>query len=517
MLRQSRHWRPGAATRVNDILTYSHASGTHAATFEVLSVNGSNQPDSLRIINGGAFGRRVSTISGTLVSGGSGYPNSTTVLVEIDEGHVADTDFKQRCKLEATMNGSGVVTSVSIFEGGGNYEGGTDPDSSSTTTVIDGSTGSGLIVNVTAMQAITGTSGISLTGGSGTGATANITLAETGWHALRDDHDYSFNSLTDEKQVVLQGTVTGGTAPKCGFVTWTDILSANTYYGTLLIPMDTYNDGLALASQVGVNSSSDVPSANGGSYVASFNEAEDAWLSIDSRSIRGMVKLTGTTVTSYCPMYHGLLDPFGTTTEAPYPFFHMGGVSGSRTWRKASTSPTDITGMTEVFRNSNRTSSAFMRRVADGTYVQVNNATGTAFPMTGVNTRCVFPIGAPALAGTGDDDDISESGAEEFFDSIASTTGAAATTLLKPAPGDDSHDIWPAVIELRVSKTAPIEFGPGGRLTNVYWCSGTKTDGTTLGAEDTLRDATNDALVYRVFPNGVRTEPYSFMCMQEGV
>jgi len=503
----------GTGYSVGDILTYSHASGIHDASFEV-TAESSGVITELRIVNGGSFGRRVTSPS--VNSGGSGYPASSTVIVEIDEGHSSVTDFRQRCKLEATTNGSGVVTAVSLFEGGGNYEGGTDPSTTAaTTTVIDGQTGSGLTVDLS-LQAITGASNLVLSGGGGGTVQIDVTLAATGWYALRDDHDYTTpHGETDEKQVVLQGTVADGDAPIVGFVSYFEESGVDDYYGLLLLVMDTYNDGLALENQIGANSASDTISSSSGSYVPSFNAAESCWLSMNARKIAGVNKTVGTSVNAYHQFYLGLMDPFGTATESPYPMFMGGSVNGSRVWTNNSTDSIDVSGLTELFNHSGRNGPFYYRRVADGAYPGCRNAQGTGFPLTIAQDRVMFPIGQPRQAQASDQDYIGHEGSIVWYNSITKNNGQTATLVLKPAPGTDEHQLYPAVLTLQVTTGNPIEWGPAGRLSNVYWVSGTKTDGSTIAAEDTITDPNDPTIVYRVFPNGIRTEPYSFMAMRE--
>jgi len=507
---------PGTGYVVGDVLGYTHASALHPADFVVTAVGGGGSITGLRIRSGGSFGRRVATVA--VNAGGTGYAVGN--IVEINEGHVAGTDFRQRCKIRInTLSGSAAAT-ISIWEGGGNYQDGTDPAASAATTTKIGpaaGTGSGLTVNTT-MQAITGTSGLALTGGTGTGAQINVTLADTGWVTLRDDHNYTTpHGETDEKQVVLRGTVLGGDEPLIGYVSWFEESGVTDYWGLLEVVMDVYNDGLALEAQLGANPSSDVVSPNGGSYIPSLDEAEESWLSTDGRKIAGVHKTVGTTVTAYHSHYLGLFDPFGTAIEAPYPMVMFGSVSGSRTWHAGATSPADVTGITEAFRNTNRTTSMFYRRVDDGTYLGINNAEGTAFPMTITNVRNVFPIGAPQQGSGSEMDVISGEGNFAWSSTIASTTGVSPTVLLLPAPGSNAHHLLPVVVELRNSKVAPIEFGPAGRFFNFHWCGGTKTDLTTIGSEDTFTDPNDPSIVYRAFPCGVRTETYSFYALQEGV
>lgn len=497
---------------VGDILTYTHASALHDATFEV-TAEASGVITQLRIINGGSFGRRVATVA--VNAGGTNYAIGD--IVEIDESHVAGTDFRQRCKIRvATLSGSAAATISSVE--GGNYDGGTDPTATASTTTKIGpaaGTGSGLTVDTT-MQAITSNLNLALTGGTGTGAQVDVTLTNTGWVALRDDHDYTTpHGETDEKQVVLQGTVAGGDEPLVGYISWFDESGVDDFFGLLEVAMDTYNDGLALESQVGANPSSDVPSTTAGAYIPSLNEAETSWFSVDGRKLAGVHKTVGTTATAYHQHYLGLFDPFGTAVEAPYPLVMAGSISGTRVWHVGSTASVDVTGITEAFRNTNRTASIFYRRVADGSWLGITNAQGTAFPLAVQTARTVFPIGEPTQGQSSDDDFIEGDGNFAWHGSICQNNGGAATILLKPAPGDDSHELLPSVVELRASKTAPIEFGPAGRFANVFWCGGTKTDDTTIGAEDTFTDPGDPTIVYRAFPNGVRTTPYSFMAMQE--
>lgn len=504
----------GSGYAVGDILSYTHASALLGATFEVLTINGSNQPTSLRVISGGAFGRRVATVA-VGSSGGTGY--AVGDIVEINQGHVAGTDFRQRCKIRVDTAPAGVVSAVSIWEGGGNYEGGTDPAASDSTTTKIGpaaGTGSGLLVNTT-MQAITGTSAVSLTTvtGVGTGATADLTLTNTGWFTLRDDHNYTTpHGETDEKQVVLQGTVSGGDAPLMGYISWFDESGANDYWGLLEVVMDFYNDALALENQVGANASSDVPDPSNGAYIPSFNEAESGWFSMDGRSIRGVHKITGNTVTAYAHHGLGLLDPKGTVVESPYPMFQFGAVSGTTVWDKANTNQIDMTGFCEAFRHTSRNGPLFARRQDTGTYGQCINGQGTGFPVTPQTARSVWPIGASAQAGAGQPDLISGDGNFTFTSTVVRNDGGTPTLLLKPAPGSSQHQLWHAVIEARGT---PPDFGPMGRIPNVYWVAATKSGGGTLGAEDTLRDPNDPSKVYRVFPTGVRTTAYSFIAMQE--
>lgn len=505
-----------------DVLTLTHASAIHDATFEVTDVSGGViQAGGLRIITSGSFGRRVATVA--VNAAGTNYNPGD--IVEIDEGHASGTDFKQRCKITIDTVSSGPpgpASTISIFEGGGNYQGGTDPSATASTTTKIGpaaGSGSGLTVNTT-MQAIVGTTGLSLTGGTGSGATADITLAHTGWFTERDDHDYEFTGSgspgppDDEKQVVLRGTVTGGDEPLIGYVTWTDRSGATDYEGTLTVVMDQYNDGLPLESQVGANPNSDEPSTSAGAYIPSLNEAENFFLRVSGRKIAGVHRTVGTTATAYHHHYVGLMEPFGTATEAPYPMFHAGACSGTRVWEDATTAPIDSTGLAECLRNTNRNGPTYYRRADTTAYARVVNGEGTSIPASASTARVMAPIGAPALATSGNADEIVDGGDFDWFASIMRNTGVSATLRLVPTPDStngDQHLLLPLVVE--VHQTAP-EFGPQGQLEEVFWVSATKDDLSTIASEDTVTGPGGE--VYRVFQSGVRAELYSFIAFPEG-
>lgn len=513
----------GTGYAVGDFLSFSHASGIHAATFEVTNVDGGGviQAGGLRIVNGGSFARRVA--SALLGAGGGGANYNIGDILEIDGG-VGGTDFRQRCKLQvATLTGSAVAT-VTVFEGGGSYI--NDPTTNEATTTLigpDGGTGSGAVFDLTMGTAPpaspTTASVLTTTTGSGTGATANLTLTDNGWFVERDDHNFVFNSVNDEKEVVLRGTVAGGDEPLIAFRTWTDVSGVDNFRGVIMLAMDTYNDGLTLENQVGANPNSDTPAQGGGSYVPSLDEQENFWLDITPRKIGGVHRTIGSTTTAYHQWYNGLFNPFGTATEAPYPMAMAGSVSGTRVWTETSTDAIDVTGICEAFRNSDRQGPLFYRRVADGSWIGVHNANDNSFS-GGLSTtvdRTVFPIGAPRLAPNVNDlDNIVADGPLPFYSTIARNNGLTATARLMPAPGSNEHTLLPAAVELRASTVAPIEFGPAGVFDNVFWCSGTLTTGATIGAEDRIIDPNDRNVVYRVFPTGVRTEPYSFIAMREG-
>lgn len=492
----------GSGYVVDDILTYSHASGTHDATFRVTNVGGLGEITGLVVQNGGAFGRRVA--SATVDAGGSGYNDGDILQLSTGSG-------KQLAKVSATTS-AGAVTSVSPIEGGGQYEGGSDPSSAGATTIVGPSTGSGTGCTLTpTMQAITGTTGVSVTGGTGSSATVDLTLTDTGHTTVRDSHDFSHNSINDEKEVVLQGTVSGGDEPYIGFRTWTTTVGVDTFKGILLTGMDNFNAGLAFVDQQNILSKSDVPTSGEGAYVSLLEAADSWWVSITSRKVSGVVKNVGGTVTTRQSFYVGLLDVLATTTEAPYPLAVFGSQSGTDVAPDAG--GIDQTGLTEMFRNDSRTGPGWIRRPSDGSWVQVFNGDGSSFPVSQSTQRGVWPIFEPDNAASGDDDRLAVSGGLTFFDGIGRNNGGSPTIQLRPTPdsGTDPAVLFPATVVRSIEGT--VEMDVHGELANVFWVSATKEDGSVIAAEDTFSIGDDR---YIVFQCGDRTERYSFFCMKEG-
>lgn len=492
----------GSGYIVGDILTYTHASATDDATFRVTSVGGSGDITGLVVQNGGAFGRRVA--SAAVVAGGSNYSDGDILQLSTGSG-------KQLAKVSATTT-AGAVTSVTPIEGGGQYEGGSDPSAAGATILVGPSTGTGTGCTLTpTMQAITGTTGVSVTGGTGSSATVDLTLTDTGHTTVRDKHDFSHNSINNEKEVVLQGTVSGGDEPYIGFRTWTTTVGVDTFKGILLSGMDDFNAGLAFTSQQNILTASSTPSASTGAYVSLLEAADSWWISITGRKISGVVKNVGGTVTTRQSFYVGHLDVLATATEAPYPLAVFGSQNGTDV--APDSGGIDQTGLTEMFRHSSRTGPGWIRRPSDGSWVQVFNGSGTSFPVSQNTQRGIWPIFESDNAAATDDDRLAVSGGMTFFDNIGRNNGGSPTIQLRPTPdsGTDPAVLFPATIVRSLEGT--VEMDVHGELANVFWVSGTKEDGSVIAAEDTFSIGTDR---YLVFQCGDRTDRYSFLCMKEG-
>lgn len=522
----------GTGYVTGDFVEVQHAGAAMKATFEVTAAAG--VVTAVKRRNWGAYSNRVATVA--VNAGGTGYPVSTTIILQIEGG-----TYTERCKVQATTNGSGVVTGVTLFEGGGAYS--VAPAGTGATTTIVGpstaTTGSGCTINTT-MTSLIGTTGaatVALTG-VGTGLTLDLTLTDTGWTAVRNRNNYSFNSLNDEKEVVLLGTVSGGDAPYIGFRTFSVVNGSDTQYSVVLNTFDNYNDSLAYGSQPNPTPDDTAPAASGqGSYFCLLGSLSAvptsfvAWWSINSRKVVSVARCqrgSPVTQTSYTSCYVGLMLPYATAFENPYPALVLGTTYAHL--RDPFDGASFVTGITECFTERQTTggdvmSPCFYRRPSDGGSVNVANATGTV-GSGGTTLRSTgqvcFPVGRPAGISAGEDGIVEEDPTAPnltvFDAALSQLDQGPADYLLFPTLGDNQHILIPATIissgstEAGSSGDNTNDHTIRGELDNVYWISGTKSDGSVVASEDTVTIGTKR---YRLFQNVHRTERYSFFALAE--
>lgn len=531
----------GTGYTAGNILTITHAGAYGNALIEVLTVGGSGEILTVAIRSSGAFANRVASV--TLNAGGSGYPVSltNTLILEIQGG-----TWTEEAKVSATTNGSGVVTAVALFETGGAYS--VAPAATAATTAIIGpstaTTGSGCTVNTT-MTGLIGTTGIAATGGSGSSATFNLTLTDTGWTALRSTNNYSVNSINNEKEIVLRGTVSGGDEPYIGFRTYTQTSGINTRYGWVLVGMDGFNSGLAFASQPNVGpipatgSVGDPTNANTtGPFFLLFDNAQNYWFNVTSRRLMCVVKAVGASTTAYMSMYAGLMNPFGTATESPYPMYL------SASTDTANTAPDvgglgSVTGITElnVFNSSRRAAAAFFRDANSGLYVRVGNSNGSTpanlnatydtVALSGFTSgrSCLYPVGSPAVDNSGGNNASNvvavgcrlvfgnDDGSFSSAATLSQDEGGSATAVMMPTVGDNEILLIPCVVSVTDANTAPsINHSIRGELDGVYWIPGTTSSGASVVSEDTI---TIGSTRYKIFQNVHRVERYCYFAIKE--
>lgn len=489
----------GTGYVAGDVLTVTHAGAYHNATVEVLTVGGSGEVTSVVVRNGGAFSNRIA--SAAVDAGGTGYVVGD--VLELDTGTATE-----RGKVQvATLSGSAVAT-VTVFETGGAYS--VAPSAAGATTAVGPAAAAGTGCTLTAsMTGLIGTTGAATTGGTGSGCTLDLTLTDTGWTALRNRNSYTFNSVTNEKEVIMQGTVVGGDAPIVGFRSYTATVGIDTRYGILLAGFTGYNAGTAFDGQAGVGPGTGAPNSSSGAHVPLLNASQPTWCSVNGRRIVFVVKTVGASITAYQSAYVGLLDPFGTANENPYPLF-VGGSSAAH-----NTAPdvgsNEVTGLTEAVSPAGRSGPLWFRRLTDTSWVEVRNSENGSEQQDHV----IYPVGeSRSHSTTNSQFAIVGDGRWKWTNGIALNTGATATRLFKPTPdsGGDLFLLVPATLIRTPDSTNLANDDVHGQLSAVWWMSGTKTDGTKVNPEDTIAEGNTR---YTIFACAHRREQYSFFALQE--
>jgi hypothetical protein len=385
------------------------------------------------------------------------------------------------------------------------------------TTIGGGGSITGLVVSEGGAYTVNPASPVATTGGTGTLATVTVTFLGTGWTSLIDA---TFGG--SEKVLMLQGNGSGTDTIYVGITTFTATAQDgfNTAKNWGLWATTGYNNLLNWYAQPGISpgfsGTTGAVTATGGAYVAlkpstAFNIS--FWFSITGRRIIGVFKVqTGSTV-FYSSMYLGFNNPYGTTTEFPYPI-HVQGSSARANSYYADTTIGRITGLTEAIGIQSMEGPAFYRR-SDSAWVTIRNsfAADTGSPTrTATKDYVIYPCGQGNIEGA-TDDVIVAAGQGTTWDDIIAPSGVPGTETykLQPTPngGAGIRILIPATITASDDDLGSNDVELIGDLDYVFWFS------AVLGvtSEDYMDIGTTR---YRIFQNGNRVTDYSFMCVREG-
>lgn len=511
----------GGTYAVGDILTLTDASAHLDARFEVTGVT-AGQIDTLRIDSSGAFAQQAA--SATVSAGGSGYQVGD--ILQVQGG-----TFRVPAKFKvATLSGSAVAT-VTLFEGGGVYS--STPSNPAATLGVgseDPQTYAGddaCTLTVTYTPLITPLTNVAVTGGGGTGATVDITLAESGWAvATTDKNDYSLNSVTDEKEVVLVGDATGFTnKPYFGMRTGTATVSLNTRYAVQFTGFIAYNPSLPFGSQVQLS-----PGAatnvftDSGSYLIfpqNLDNEVDFWISVDDVRTCGAINSNPSASTDdgrYEQWYAGYGDRAQTETEDPYPMVIF--ASGRDHDVDPTVSQGTITSFAEC-RNVGGSGPMWLYFPDVPSWIDtLNNGGGSTVPGPDMS----FPFGELFRNITGGNVEyITIETTVQFNDQVFKRDRSAPNRILRPVPGTvDKLYRWPIIPGRRVASdvdetTDHVKLALRGCFA-VFNDDGTGTRIANL-SEDYISEGTAPAsdVRYRIFHNWDLTERYQYICIHEDV
>lgn len=400
-----------------------------------------------------AEARRVTEAA--IDDGGTGYVVGDILTVVGGTAIIA-------AQLEVTSESGGVIDGIRVYNNGGYTADPTDP--------------------------------VSVTGGSGTGAEFNLTLAENGWEVERDQV-----YTGSDREVVLKGS--GGGTDEI-FIGWRTFQNVGLdYYNWELHGMFGYNDALPFKEQPGISPGfyDEASPSFYGAYLLGVNVSFNFFLNITPYRIILTIAAGG----AYHHHYLGWGNRYATDTEYPYPMIVAG--SGATFSQRAAITET-VSSLTDPWAQpAAATSGPMLITGFDNQWLSVQNRRATSVQ----RNLCVSPAQVPAAVASGPaPEDLFATGTSwpqtsDFIFSISTGSGGTMSVTVLPTPGDNDRVLFPTVIIM----SSP-SFQVFSELDEVFWVSA--FGGLTSGDRIIQGDD-----VYRVFQNGNRTELYSFLAIKE--
>lgn len=480
----------GTGYTVGDVLTAVGGTSTWPATFRVTTVS-SGVITGLVIQTGGAYTSNPSSPVST--TGGTGTGATVTVTFA-SNGWTALRQTKQAASATIGAGGSGYSVGNVLTVVGGNF------NVAATFTVATVSSGAVTSVNVTNVGEYRDVPAnpAATTGGAGTGCTLNVT--------------YTPYVGTSEIEIILQGVGSGSDQVNVGIKTYQVVNGLDTGYNWTLNGMTGVNLGLAFESQPGCMPTGPVPTATGGAYVPlkpadAFNM--NFWFSVTGRRIKMVATVETATTKYYVSCYLGLMNPFGTTTEFPYPIY-ISGCTARHDCIYFTLNPS-ISGLTEMVGINGRTGPGWFRRV-DNVWQDVKNSTAvdSGSPTRAVDKNfTVYPCGQTSLTPVATADFVVNDSSGFDWPAIIANTGIPGTATLKLMPTPNTGGALHWLVPATVCSSNTTFLDVLGELDEVYWLSASGG----IASEDTF---TISNVRYRIFQNGNRTTEFSFMAFKEG-
>lgn len=473
----------GTGYVVGDILNVSGGTSVVGAQLEVLAVS-SGAVTSARIRNAGLY---TSTPANAVsVTGGSG----TGATFNLSWGTNGWTSRRATNCPEA-------VQSATVAAGGTGYA------VNDVLTVSGGTFAIAATVRVlTAPGGVVGTVAVvnqgdyttapanpaSTTGGSGTGCTLNLTFG------------------TGEREVILEGIGSGSDQIFVGFKSYND--GGSGARNVIVHGFTGFDSALSYNSQPGRSPGDETATSGadfGGAIMPLTNSTITWWISVKPRRIVAVAR----TGTCYASCYMGLLNPFATGGEWPYPIFIC--ASTNERFRLPSSSDISTSGIADPITFSTRVGPGFVRNPA-GSWNEVYNSTWSGTTRTRRTNGTVIspPNALSGLAIPADDNwfNASTSG-QMHFEDFAPQSGNPGTQDTRWLPttnaGGNFYIKIPSTLAYS-DGTAP--GGIRGEMDGVFWFDAN----ATIVAENRLVE-NNDR--FTVFQNGVRSDSWALWCLKE--
>lgn len=472
----------GTGYSVGDELTVSGGTATIPAILEVLTVGGSGEVTSVRIRNAGLYTVAPSDPVAVTGGGGSGAEFNLTF------------DHNGWVKRRAVGTAS-AVQSAAVNAGGTGYtvgdeltvSGGTaSADAVFEVTAAPGGVVSAVVLLRCGNYSVAPSNPASTTGGSGSGCTLDLT----------------FGNGTDQREIVLEGEGSGADEIFAGWRTFSDASSGAR--NLELFGLTGFGPAETFLNQPGLSPGRH-EATTGGCYIVSNDLSNSFWIRVTPRAALFVVKAAVT----YSSGHVGLLNPYATEGEWPYPLF-ICGTTSTRYALPSTTGATTMTGVSNPKAFTGVTLGPGQIRHADGTWRVVNNwDTGGSGGSERTNGILMYPTGRIQTAAIIPDEDeyfLITGFSDHWLTEIPVTDG---TQQMRTLPTEDSGgDIFMRVQCTLFDITGSAPQSILGDVDGLFWFP---SDGS-VAAENRLAEDTTRFFVANL---ANRTDIWNFYCIQE--
>ena len=513
----------GTGHAVGDIIdiTATGATSTEVAKLEVTSV-AAGVIDGVRVYRAGAYTVDPTTTTGNAQSATTGSGTSATFDLTFTAAKWQVTRRTQEAASATIAAGGSGYTVGDLLTLQGGVQGDVNDGSSAETAiayVTSVSAGAVTGVDFTSTGARVGNyeevpaNPVATTGG-GTGCTLTVT-----WR------DATFAENTGQV-CMLQGEGSAGNdAIHVAIKTYEKTIGFNTAYNWALLGANSYNSGVPLHQQAGINAAAldtadgSLPSSDVGSYmVLKPNDADpdmEWWISHTGRRIILVVKVQGPSNVQYSSAYLGFLNQMATDEEYAYPLAVISGTTDKdRLW----TDTTNLSGgiLEAISFNNGDPNGPIQVKQPSGSWILLaaegspNGSTRLVEGEYGVTP--FFNTTTLPTSNRANTDDASAMGFSQGTHFIIPPTGVPGTPTaqLKPTPGTGSDYYWlHAPICYQRDGSDMTTWQLFGEIDGIFWFT---NGGNSVVSEDRFLQGTKR---YTIFQNGNRTQNWSYFALDE--